>query len=91
MTSDDNKAAMDRLYRKAYERTVKQGILDEKRFMLSTASKPNDAATASTGLVRLAKPCAIHAITHWKNDPEKPGTPVDHEAKKTTVKDGNHV
>lgn len=33
MTSDDNKAVIDRLYRKAYERAMKQGLLDELRFM----------------------------------------------------------
>lgn len=31
MASDD-KAAIDRLYRKAYEMAVKQGIINEKRY-----------------------------------------------------------
>lgn len=32
MISDD-KAAIDQLYRKAYEMAMKQGIIDEKQFM----------------------------------------------------------
>lgn len=39
MTSDDHKAAMDRLYRKAYEKAVKQGMIDEKQFMRMTELK----------------------------------------------------